>query len=143
MEPLIPIPHDSQSIVTSLSGPVWLHPNGIAMVVLGNEPEHTLFHAKSQVQAFEKICGGEPRPLLADFTRTKNISKDAREFYKGIGTTHKICALAIVSASKVGFLVANFFVGVNLQTQIPICLCENAETAMDWLKQFSKTTVSC
>src|SRR5688572_13207199 len=123
MKPLINIPTQHPNIVYGLSGPVWLDEHGVVVIVPGGETEHTLEHAKSQIKAFEKICGGIPRPVLADFTNVKAMSREAREYYTGSENMQKICALGIVSASRVGRFVANFFVGVNLMTEIPIRIC--------------------
>ncbi len=139
MTPLVSTPGHPSFVVNGLSGPTWLDPHGIAVVVLGDEPEHTLSHAQSQLQAFEQICEGVPRPVLADFTNSRSMSREAREFYTGKKNMEKITALAIVSRSRVGQFVANFFVGVNLQTEIPICICEDVNTAHSWLKRFSKS----
>lgn len=105
-------------------------------MIAGSEAEHSLEHAKSQIEAFKEVCGGTSRPVLVDFTNMKAMSRAAREFYTGKENMKRIKALAIVSASKMGFFVANFFIGVNLQTEIPIRICNDVETATAWLKQF-------
>lgn len=137
MKPLVNIPLSHPKIAHGLSGPVWLSEDGIIFIVLGNEAEHTLVHAKSQIEALEKVCKGIPRPVLADVTNLKAISREAREYYTGGKNMQKITALGIVSASKVGRFVANFFIGVNLHTEIPIRICDDLETAIQWLKRFT------
>ncbi|MBL7931529.1 MAG: STAS/SEC14 domain-containing protein [Bacteroidia bacterium] len=136
MEPLVKIPENHPAVSRGFSGPVWLDKNGLVYMIAGNEPEHSLEHAKSQIEAFEEVCGGTARPVLVDFTNMKAMSRPAREFYTGKGNMKRIKALAIVSGSKMGFFVANFFIGVNLQTEIPIRICNDVETAIAWLKQF-------
>jgi hypothetical protein len=138
MKALIIPPVNNPGLTYSLSGPIWLNDQGIVVVVPGNEPEHTLEHAKSYIECFEKICGGIPKPVLADFTNVNAMSREAREFYTGEKHMKKILALGIVSASQKGRFVANFFIGVNLKTEIPIRICDVVETAILWLQQFDR-----
>jgi len=116
------------------TGPVWLDPEGIVISVINGCDQHTLEDAIAGVATVSKVSGYVCRPLLVDFTRAKGMSREAREYYASNKREMNITAMAIITSSAIGRMVANFFLGIN-KAPVPTRLFNDPGEARIWLKK--------
>jgi hypothetical protein len=83
-------------------------------------------HAMDRVNA---MCGGRPTPLLIDMATTESVSRAARTVFS------KRCdasAIALLGASAVDRVLANFFLGLN-SAPVPTRFFTDSGEAVRWL----------
>jgi len=68
-------------------------------------------------------------------TKVKSMSREARAFYAGPETASVISAIAILTYSAVGKIVANFFLSLS-KPILPTRLFTDYDEAQQWLMQF-------
>lgn len=120
--------------VISPSGPVWLNEDGI-IITITMVPMQGLAEAKENMEYNRKASAGKPRPLLADMTRVRSISKEAREEYVKEIDDPFVTAVALLTKSSVSRMIGNIFIGLN-NTTVPTRLFNDPEKAREWLLQY-------
>ena len=123
--------------VASASGLTWLDDSGIIIAVGRNHAIHTLEHALENQKINETIANGVRRPFLIDMTDVKSMSHEARAFYAGPEPPKILTAVAILTNSHLGKVVANLFMTLT-QPTLPTKLFTSFEAAKDWLMQYKE-----
>lgn len=131
MSELQPPPHAE----VSCSGYTWLDDSGIIIAVGETHSIHTLEHALENHAINFKVAAGIPRPFLIDITKVKAMSREAREFYAGPEPAKFLTAVAIVTRSNIGKIVANFFIGLT-KPRLPTRMFTDHAEAMQWLTPY-------
>lgn len=131
MASLTPPPHAEKSS----SGYVWLDEDGVIIAVAESHDIHTLQHAIENTEINKKVSGGTPRPFLIDMNRVKTMSREARAYYAGPEPLQAVTAVAILTNSAVGKMVANFFLSLT-KPKVPTMLFTDFSEAKKWLLQY-------
>ena len=109
-------------------------PEGIVRLTWIPNIEIGLDAAKASAVAVNTLCQGKLHPILIDMRSAKSITREARAFYVGpeiIATN----AIALLVASAVSQIIANFFMRINKPT-IPTNMFTSEAAAIEWLKEF-------
>lgn len=130
MAELTPPPHAE---ITS-SGHIWIDEDGIIIAVGSNHQLHTLEHAIENTRVNAKLAAGIRRPFMIDMNKVKSMSREAREYYAGPEPEKIMTAMAILTTSAVGKVVANFFLMLT-KPPIPTRMFTNFDEARTWLLQ--------
>ncbi|WP_091251303.1 STAS/SEC14 domain-containing protein [Arthrobacter sp. ok909] len=86
-------------------------------------------NAQLAMDRVNALCGGRPTPLLIDMATTESVSRAARAVFA------KRCdasAIALLGASAVDRVLANFFLGVN-SAPVPTRFFTDRDEAVRWL----------
>lgn len=130
MAELTPPPHAE---ITS-SGHIWIDEDGIIIAVGSNHQLHTLEHAIENTRVNAQLAAGIRRPFMIDMNKVKSMSREAREYYAGPEPEKIMTAMAILTTSAVGKVVANFFLMLT-KPPIPTRMFTNFDEARAWLLQ--------
>lgn len=121
------------NFITSSSGKTWLNDDGIIIAVADEQEYHTLEQAKENTAITLTVANGKRRPFLIDMSKVKSMSRDARVYYAGTEPVKAITAVAILTNSNVGKMVANFFIGLTHQ-HLPTKMFTDINEAINWLQ---------
>jgi hypothetical protein len=132
MEAITPPPN----AIASSSGLTWIDANGVIIAQAYPHELHTLEHALENQRVNEMLAGGIRRPFLIDMTKVKSMSKEARAFYAGPEPAKILKAVALLTKSNFGRLVANFFISLTTPS-IPTRMFLSYAEAYEWLAQFN------
>ena len=113
----------------------WFDENGIMCSISRPAPLQTLEEAKLQMLEFEKITGGKKICILSDSTNGNPVqSKELRDYAAEV-LPQFVKAIAVISNSAMGKMVANLFFAIKSQPY-PIKFFDNENAAKEWLKQY-------
>lgn len=133
MEELKPPP----DAVSTGTGYTWLDKRGIIIAVANEHDLHTLKDAEENNKINTRLAQGIPRPFLIDMTKVRSMSREARAFYAGPEPAKALVAVAILTNSNIGNLVANFFILLT-KPSLPTKLFTDTSEAIKWLSQYLK-----
>jgi hypothetical protein len=119
--------------IVTQTGEVWLGEDGIIRIEIRNPREHTLPDAVENVEAVRRAGGGVRRPLLSRVAAPGPMTNDARAYYASADAARAITALAMVTTSVLGRIVANLLIGLN-STPIPMRLFGSEHAGLAWLR---------
>jgi hypothetical protein len=99
----------------------------------------TAVQAREDLDAVKSIAGERKRyPLLVDVTKCKSVDRSARETFGGPEAKNTIAALALLSKTPIGNIIANFYISLHVTDNIPRRLFTSEREAVVWLKGFIK-----
>ncbi|MEX0685789.1 MAG: STAS/SEC14 domain-containing protein [Balneolales bacterium] len=113
---------------------VWIDQSGIYCAVSKKEAARTLETAKETLEEFKRIAGDNKVCVLIDATYAQSSSREVRE-YVAEEFPRMFKAIAIISRSTLGKMVANIFFTIKSQPY-PIKIFNDEAKARIWLKQF-------
>ena len=93
----------------------------------------TLEIAKEMVLTRHKLSEGKPISIVIDISKTKSVSKEAREYLASEEGSKDLIACALITKSRIQNLLANTFVLINTP-KVPIKFFRYKTYALDWLK---------
>ena len=125
-----------QKRIVTETGEVWLGDDGVIRIEIRNPREHTLRDATENVEAVRRAGGGVRRPLLSRVAAPGPMTNEAREYYASAEAARAITALAMVTNSILGRIVANLLIGLNA-TPIPMRLFASETAGLVWLGGFA------
>ncbi len=112
----------------------WFDEDGILYSVSKKGPKQTLEQVKRSMEDFKKVIGNGKVCMMVDVTNSPETSKEVRDYvakeFPGI-----IKAIAMVSGSALGKMLANLFFSVKSQPY-PVKMFNNEQEAKEWLKQY-------
>lgn len=113
---------------------IWREDSGIVCVMSIKAKEQTVEEAKASLEAMRNYLGDEKVCMLIDVTHSSESSRELRAF--AAEELPKIVkAVAMVSASALGKMIANLF--FNLKSQpYPVKMFNDENEARTWLKRF-------
>lgn len=80
------------------------------------------------------LCGDTPIPVLVGLDRIKGMTRGARVFFASSDVTPRIATrVAMLVASPIGRVVANFFTGLS-KTRVPTRSFTDEAKALAWLQ---------
>jgi hypothetical protein len=124
-----------ENTIESGSSHLWLDEDGILIFVHKPIPAHELEDAIANIELIKDALDGKPRPVLADMTAVKSMTREAREEYAKAGVDSMVTAVGMITRSSMGRIVANFFLTFN-KPAVPTRLFNNVDTAKKWLLQY-------
>jgi hypothetical protein len=122
-----------QKRIVTQTGEVWLGDDGILRIDITNPREHTLADAMENAEAARRVGGGVRRPLLSRVVAPGPMTNEARAYYASEDAARGLTALAMVTTSVLGRIVANLLMGLS-STPIPMRLFSNEQAALAWLR---------
>jgi hypothetical protein len=114
---------------------VWVDDDGIIHVLGKPNVEVNLDDARIVIETFRVLAGGARRPIVADITVTRSVSRDARKYLSGPDVAQVALAGALVGRSPLSTAIGNFFMGLN-RPLVPTRLFSSEHAALDWLRGF-------
>lgn len=121
--------------IQSGSSHLWLDDDGILIFVHKPVPVHELKHALENIGLLRQSLQGKPRPILADMSAVKSMTREAREEYAKAGEDSLVTAIGMITRSAMGRIIANFFLTFN-KPAVPTRLFRDAEEAKKWLMKY-------
>jgi hypothetical protein len=129
MEP----PADAQIIDTETSI-YWFDPDGVMCAISKKTAAPTLESTKKSIEDLKRIIGEEKVCLLIDVTNSGESSREIKEYAaKELPTFIK--AIAMISRSELGKMLANLFFNIKKQPY-PTKMFTDEFAAKNWLKQY-------
>jgi hypothetical protein len=122
-----------QKRIVTQTGEVWLGDDGIIRIEIRNPREHTLADAIENAEAGRSVGGGVRRPLLSKVLAPGPMTNEARAYYASEEAARGLTALAMVTSSVLGRIVANLLMGLNT-TPVPMRLFNTEAAALVWLR---------
>jgi hypothetical protein len=123
--------------ITTIDWPtsiLWFDENGILCAISKKSPPQTLEETKKSIEEFYLITKGKKVCLLLDITNSNPASKEVRDYVAN--EMPKITkALAMVSNSPLGKMIANLFFGLK-PPPYPTKMFTNEQEAKEWLKKY-------
>lgn len=116
----------------SASSFFWLDEDGILNIFNKPVDVHSLENAQDNTAITREFYNDSPILLLIDVTKMRSMTREAREEYKREGSTGNVGAVAMVTKSVTGRILANFFMGFN-QPDAPTKLFNDSDAARKWL----------
>ena len=111
--------------------------DGGIMYGLYKVEEVTLDVAQVMIKARLQASEGKSYPFLADVSKVKTITKEARTAFAEGDGIKLMPACALLVDSPVNRLLGNFFLSVS-KPKVPTKLFTSQDEAVDWLKEFQK-----
>ena len=122
-----------QPRIVTQTAEVWLGDDGILHIDITNPREHTLDDARENADAARRAAGGVRRPLLSRVLNPGPMTNEARAYYASEEAARSLTALAMVTTSVLGRIVANLLIGLN-STPVPMRLFTSEQAALVWLR---------
>ena len=118
-------------IVDGGKGTVELRPDGVIHLVWEPRVRIEKEDAQAAMAAVNRIAGEGTYPMLVDMATTENVSIQARSVFSIPCAANRI---ALLGASPVDRILANFFLGVHVQP-CPTRFFTSRDDSMKWLRQ--------
>jgi hypothetical protein len=113
---------------------MWFDEDGILCVISKKAPAQTLEEARKSMEDFENLTGKRKVCMLIDITNSAPTSKEMRD-YSAAELPKITKALAMISTSALGKMIANLFFGLK-PPPYPTKMFSNEKEAKEWLKQY-------
>ncbi len=85
--------------------------------------------ARDAVNAVDRVCAGQPRPMLVDMAATAKVTREARAVFAGKSSAS---AIALLGKSAVDRVIANFVLGITT-VPVPTRFFTAEPDAVGWL----------
>jgi hypothetical protein len=121
-------------LVDGGKGTVQLQPDGIIHLIWQPKVRIDVQDAQAAMAAVNDIAGDGNYPMLVDMATTENVSREARGVFSIPCAANRI---ALLGASPVDRIIANFFLGVHIPP-CPTRFFTSREESMKWLQQAGK-----
>jgi hypothetical protein len=127
-------PPPNAELFETMTSVMWKDENGIICSSSKKHPPVTLEQSKKDLELFRKRFGDEKHCMLLDITNSTPSSKEVRDF-AAEELPKMVKALALVSNSPLGKMVANLFFGLK-PPSYPTKMFTDETAAREWLKQY-------
>lgn len=116
---------------------IYYFEDGFLVTVLSENLIVDLEVAKRILALRLEISNGKSYPVLADYSRLKQVSKEARDYMGTEQGSQYITAAAMIVKSRAASVIMNFFFKVNhSKNKVPTKLFHSREKAVAWLEQY-------
>jgi hypothetical protein len=116
------------------SSTYWYDENGILCSVSKKVPQQTLAEVIKTIEDFKKSLKTEKICMLVEVTNTVETSREVRD-YVAVEFPKFIKAIAMISKSPLGIMLANLFFTIKTQPY-PTKMFNSEQEAKEWLKQY-------
>ncbi len=110
---------------------IWLE-DGILRLTWAPKTRVALEDAQEALEAIANLSQDDARPVLVDIRNVRSIDREARDCYSK-STARR--AVALLVASPVTKVIANFFLGLN-RAVVPVKVFNHESAAIHWLTSF-------
>lgn len=121
-------------LVDGGKGTVELGPDGILHLIWEPKVRIEVHDAQAAMAAVNDIAGDGSYPMLVDMATTESVSREARGVFSIPCAANRI---ALLGASPVDRIIANFFLGVHIPP-CPTRFFTSRSESMKWLLQQDK-----
>ncbi len=128
------VPPENTEVFQFPTSTMWFDENGILCSIAKKVPRQTVEETKKTMEELRKITGGKKICLLSDSTDSAPLNKELRDYLAEVIPEIAI-AIAIISRSAVGKMVANLFFSIKKQPY-PVKMFSDEMEAKEWLKQY-------
>jgi hypothetical protein len=118
-------------LVDGGKGTVELSPDGVIHLIWEPKVRIEIQDAQAAMAAVNDIAGDGNYPMLVDMATTENVSREARSVFSIPCAANRI---ALLGASPVDRIIANFFLGVHIPP-CPTRFFTSRSESMKWLQQ--------
>ncbi|MET1089681.1 MAG: STAS/SEC14 domain-containing protein [Arthrobacter sp.] len=115
-------------------GTVELRSDGVIHLIWERKVRIEQRDAQAAMAAVNEIAGDNTYPMLVDMATTESVSRGARSVFSIRCAAHRI---ALLGASPVDRILANFFLGVHIPP-CPTRFFTSRTESMQWLQQESE-----
>jgi hypothetical protein len=134
-------PPDEAKVIETSAGPVWIEDDGIVRQAFRVEVIR-IEHMEEIFAAIMDVGGTEGHwRVLVDLRSVRWGTRGARDYAAGRSLADLVDAQALLVASPVTRMVANFFVRVS-QPPFPIRVFDSITRAFDWLSLYDRSDPS-
>ncbi len=116
------------------SSTIWFDENGILCSIAKKVEPQSVAEAKETIKQFRQITGGKKVCMLSDSTDSVAVDKEMRDYIATV-MPDLVLAIAVISRSAVGRMVANLFFSIKKQPY-PVKIFTSEVDAKNWLKQY-------
>ena len=128
-------PPENVEIHEHLTSTWWIEGNGILCSISKKDaPDITREQGMSQLEDLKRITGGRKLCMLLDITYARPTKREDRE-YGAEELTKVVKALALISKSALGKMVANLFFNLK-PPPYPTKMFNEEQEAREWLNQY-------
>ena len=110
-----------------------IDPEGFVFATMREGARFELADAKEAVAATRDLAGAKTR-VLVDMRRIQSQSKEARGYFNAPEIANHLHAVALLVASPLSRMIANFFLRVREQP-VPTRLFDDEAAARAWLRE--------
>ncbi len=128
------IPPQNVKVIEFPTSTMWFDEHGILCSISKKVPQQTVEEAKKTMEDFIKLTGGKKVCLLSDSTDSTPSDKEMRDYIAEV-IPEIAKAVAVISRSAVGKMVANLFFSIKKQPY-PVKMFDSETEAKEWLKQY-------
>ena len=128
------VPPQNAKVIDFPASVMWFDENGILYSIAKKIPQQTLEEAKYTIEELRKITGGKKVCLLSDSTDSTPVNKEMRDYLAEV-IPDIVIAIAVISRSALGKMVANLFFSIKKQPY-PVKMFTDETEAKEWLKQY-------
>lgn len=112
----------------------WFDEDGILCSISKKTPPPTLKEVVKTIEDFKKVIGQKKICMLTDASNSGESTKEIRD-YAAVEFPKFIKAIAIISKSALGKMLANLFFNIKSQPY-PTKMFNDEQEARKWLKQY-------
>jgi hypothetical protein len=116
------------------SSTFWFDEDGILCSISKKTAPQTMEQVIKEIDEFKRIIGDKKVCMLADVTNSSESTREVRN-YAAIELPKIIKAIAMISNSALGKMLANLFLSIKSQPY-PTKMFNDEAEARQWLKQF-------
>lgn len=119
--------------ITTRTARIWLRADGIIQTVVKvPDGRESVADAQANIAAVTTLSPDKRRPMLVDMRAVQGIEREVRDYYSSVEVS---TARALLVASPVGQVIANFFISLS-KPRVPTQLFTSEADAVKWLKGF-------
>ena len=112
----------------------WFDNDGIVCVIAKDVPTQTLEATMENLNDFKNVIGNQKVCLMIDVTYSPETTRETRD-YVAAEFPHFVKAIAMISKSALGKMLANLFFTIKTQPY-PTKMFNEESEAKEWLKQY-------
>jgi hypothetical protein len=127
-------PPKNTEIIEWETSTIWFDENGILCSISKKARAQSLEEIKENLETFKKLIGEKKICMLLDVTHSAESTKEARD-YAAIEFPKFVKAIAMVSSSVLGKMLANLFFSIKAQPY-PAKMFNDEKEAKEWLKHY-------
>jgi hypothetical protein len=136
MLPLRAAPRDVPTAIATRTCHYWRDHHGIVHAVIKPGVDETLDDARENVAASARMFGGTPQAILIDSRGLRSQTREARAHYTAQAAGQTISAAAILVASPLTRIIANFYMGLG-RGAFPTKTFTSEAEAIFWLRRYA------
>ncbi|MCW3070275.1 MAG: hypothetical protein JWO44_165 [Bacteroidetes bacterium] len=128
------VPPKNAKVTETSTSFFWFDENGILCSIAKKAPPQSLEDTIKLMEDFKALLGGKKVCMLLDVTNSGESTREVRD-YAAAEFPKLVKAMALVSGSELGKMLANLFFNLK-QQPYPTKMFTGEEEAREWLKQY-------